>query len=143
MRPWAQAANASVLHEAENGNAVVEDVIIGPVYADPARPLFRRYAHKAILAPFNKTDLHLAAIETEAACLVITGGMQPSPYILDRARHGSTTLLLSPNDTPGTVASLGSLWSSTRFRGDVKADAMLAALESHVDFEGLLKKITG
>jgi len=136
-----EALGATVLHAAENENEVVEDVLIGPVYADPARPHFRRYAHKAILAPFNKADLHLAAIETDAACLVITGGKDPSPYIIDRAQHGNTTLLLSPKDTPGTVASLGDVWSRSRFRGEGKAAAAFAALESRLDFAGLLRKL--
>jgi DRTGG domain-containing protein len=135
------ALGATVLHTAENENEVVEDVLIAPVYADPARPLFRRFAHKAVLAPFNKTDLHLAAIETEAACLVITGGKDPSPYIIDRAHHGNTTLLLSPKDTPGTVASLSSAWSRNRFRGESKATAAFRALASRLDFTGLLKKL--
>jgi BioD-like phosphotransacetylase family protein len=136
-----EALGATVLHAAENADEVVEDVLIGPVYADPARPLFRRFAHKAILAPFNKTDLHLAAIETEAACLVITGGQNPSPYIIDRAQHGNTTLLLAPKDTPGTVAALGSVWSRNRFRGESKAAAALLALESRLDVTALLKKL--
>lgn len=132
---------ATVLFEAENEDDVVDDVLIGPVYADPARPHFHRYDHKAILAPFNKTDLHLAAIEAEAACLVITGGKDPSPYIIDRAHHGNTTLLLSPKDTPGTVASLSGVWSRSRFRGENKAAAAYAALQSRLDFAGLLKKL--
>ncbi len=118
-------------------------MLIGPVYADPARPLFRRYAHKAILAPFNKTDLHLSAIETEAACLVITGGKDPSPYIIDRAHHGNTTLLLSAKDTPATVASLSKVWSTSRFRGEAKANAAFTLLEPRLDFAGVLKKLEG
>jgi BioD-like phosphotransacetylase family protein len=137
------ALGATTLYAAENANEVVEDVLIGPVYADPARPHFRRFAHKAILAPFNKTDLHLAAIETEAACLVITGGKDPSPYIIDRAHHGNTTLLLSPKDTPGTVASLSRVWADSRFRGNAKAEAAFALLESRLDAAGLLKKLEG
>jgi len=136
-----EALGAIVLHTADNENEIVEDVLIAPVFADPARPMFRRFAHKAVLAPFNKADLHLAAIETEAACLVITGGKDPSPYIIDRAHHGNTTLLLSPKDTPGTVASLGSVWYRNRFRGESKAAAAFAALQSRLDFAGLLKKL--
>jgi len=132
---------ARVLHAGENQREVVEDILIGPVYADPARPLFRRFASKAILAPFNKTDLHLAAIETSAACLVITGGHDPSPYVLDRARGEATTILLSDLDTPGTVASLADVWSQTRFRGDRKADAAYAYLEGRLDFASLARKI--
>jgi uncharacterized protein len=132
---------ARILYAGENEREVVEDVLIGPVYADPARPLFRRFASKAILAPFNKTDLHLAAIETNAACLVITGGRDPSPYVIDRAQGEATTILLSQLDTPGTVASLADVWSQTRFRGDRKADAAYAHLDGKLDFASLARKI--
>jgi len=134
--------NAEVLFAAENADEVVDDVLIAPVYADPARPHFRRFASKAVLAPFNKTDLHLVAIETQAACLVITGGKQPSPYIIDRANHGTTTLLLSPHDTPGTVAALSDIWTASRFRGESKAAAVLAALDGRIDFAALSRKLS-
>ncbi|HWC29154.1 MAG TPA: DRTGG domain-containing protein, partial [Dehalococcoidia bacterium] len=132
---------ARTLYAGENEREVVEDVLIGPVYADPARPLFRRYASKAILAPFNKTDLHLVAIETNAACLVITGGKEPSPYVLDRVQGEATTILLSDKDTPGTVASLAGAWSRSRFRGDRKAEAAYAHLQGRLDFASLARKL--
>jgi BioD-like phosphotransacetylase family protein len=132
---------ARTLYAGENLREVVEDVLIGPVYADPARPLFRRYASKAILAPFNKTDLHLAAIETNAACLVITGGREPSPYVIDRVQGEATTILLSDQDTPGTVAALAPVWATSRFRGDRKADAAFAHLSGRVDFASLARKL--
>ncbi|HLG12116.1 MAG TPA: DRTGG domain-containing protein [Dehalococcoidia bacterium] len=132
---------ARTLYAGENEREVVEDVLIGPVYADPARPHFRRFASKAILAPFNKTDLHLAAIETNAACLVITGGKEPSPYVLDRVQGEATTILLSDKDTPGTVASLAGVWSHSRFRGERKSDAAYAYLQGRVDFASLARKL--
>jgi BioD-like phosphotransacetylase family protein len=132
---------ARVLYPGENEREVVEDILIGPVYADPARPLFRRFASKAILAPFNKTDLHLAAIESNAACLVITGGHDPSPYVIDRAQREATTILLSEQDTPGTVALLADAWSQTRFSGQRKSDAAFAHLEGRLDFASLARKL--
>ncbi len=133
---------AQVLYEGENDHEVVEDVLVGPVYADPARPHFRRFASKAILAPFNKTDLHLAAIETQAACLIITGGHDPSPYVVNRAQGESTTVLLAPDETPETITSLSDVWLSSRFRGVSKAEAAFGHLQGRLDFEGLLKKLS-
>ena len=136
-----EALDAGVLYEGDNDLAVVEDVLVAPVFADPAQPHFRRFESKAVLAPFNKTDLHLAAIETEAACLVITGAGQPSPYVLDRARHGITTVLLTGKETPQTLASLSEVWLTSRFRGERKAAAMLAQLESRIDFPTFALKL--
>lgn len=136
------ALGAGVLYEAENGREVVEDVLIAPVYADPAQPHFRRFASKAILAPYNKTDLHLAAIEAEAACLVITGGHEPSPYVIDRAQHGATTVLLSAQETPESLASLAAVWEKSRFRGERKLAAVMAHLQGRIDFAGLRRKLS-
>jgi len=133
--------NAKVLYDGENADEVVEDVVIAPVYADPARPHFHRFDSKAILAPFNKTDLHLAALEARAACLVITGGRDPSPYVIDRAQHEPTTILLSSHDTPGTVNALAEVWTANRFRGGRKAEAAYAALRGRLDFASLARKL--
>jgi BioD-like phosphotransacetylase family protein len=134
------ALGADVLFEGDNDADVVDDVLIAPVYADPARPHFRRFGSTAVLAPFNKTDLHLAAIDTQAACLVITGGGKPSPYVLDRARHGTTTVLLAGRETPETLASLSDVWLESRFRGERKAEAITAHLEGRVNFAALLSR---
>jgi BioD-like phosphotransacetylase family protein len=132
---------ARVLYAGENEREVVEDVLLAPVFLDPARAHFRRFAAKAVLAPFNKTDLHLVAIETQAACLVITGGRDPSPYVLDRAQGEPTTVYLTDRDTPGTVAALSGVWSGTRFRGERKAEAAFTHLRDRLDFSSLLKKL--
>jgi BioD-like phosphotransacetylase family protein len=136
------ALNAEVLYEGENELEVVEDVLLSPVYADPARPHFRRFSSKAILAPFNKTDFHLAAIETQAACLVITGGRTPSPYVVDRAQGEATTVLLAPHETPETVSELSDVWQMSRFRGARKAEAIRELLDGRLDIPGLLRKLS-
>jgi BioD-like phosphotransacetylase family protein len=132
---------AKVLYDGENDLEVVEDVLLSPVYADPARPHFRRFASKAVLSPYNKTDFHLAAIDTQAACLVLTGGGAPSPYVVDRARGESTTVLLAPHETPETLTEMSEVWSRSRFRGERKAEAMSALLEGRLDIPGLLRKL--
>jgi hypothetical protein len=136
------ALGAEVLYEGENELETVSDVIIAPVYADPARPHFRRFAAKAVIAPFNKTDLHLAAIETQARCLIISGGRDPSPYVIDRAQGEATTVLLAPEETPETVAALGEAWLKSRFRGELKAQAAFAHLEGRVDFAALASRLS-
>jgi BioD-like phosphotransacetylase family protein len=135
------ALDARVLYDGENEAETVEDILVAPVYADPARPHLRRFASKAVLAPFNKTDLHLAVIDTNAACLVITGGRDPSPYVLDRAQHDATTILLAPHQTPETIAELSEVWLTSRFRGERKAAAVREALGGRLDFAALLKKL--
>jgi BioD-like phosphotransacetylase family protein len=132
---------AEMLYDGENERQVVEDVLIAPVYADPARPHFRRFTSKGILAPYNKTDLLLAAIESQAACLIITGGRRPSPYVIDRAQHDQTTILLAAGETPQALNALGDVWQRSRFRGEQKAEAVLSHLKERIDFTALARRL--
>ncbi len=138
-----QALGAQVLYAGENELVTVEDILIGPVYADPARPHFRRFDSKAVLAPYQKTDLHLAAIETQAACLVITGGHQPSPYVIDRAQGENTTVLLTSEETPETLTALSDVWLTSRFRPGRKLERVTSYLDGRIDFASLARKING
>ena len=135
-----QILNAKVLYEGENDLEVVEDVLLSPVYADPARPHFRRFASKAVLSPFNKPDFHLAAIETQAACLVITGGGEPSPYVVDRAQGEATTVMLAPHETPQTLSELSDVWLTSRFRGPRKLEAIQRPARGQARYPGAPEK---
>ena len=137
------ALGAEILSEGEDPDATVEDVVIAPVYTDPARPHFGRYGRMAILTPSYKTDLQLAALESGAVCLVITGGRQPSPYVLDRVRHEPATILLAPQPTTlEAVLALSDVWTNSRFRGDEKAAAVHNLLASRLDFTAFARKLT-
>jgi hypothetical protein len=135
------ALRAEVLYDAGNGAEGVRDVVVAPVYTDPARPHFARYESKAILTPFNKTDLQLAAVESGAACLVITGGGRPSPYVLDRVQHDAVTVLVAPGGTVASVAALSGVWGASRFSGEAKAAAAAALLASRLDLAAFLKRL--
>ena len=56
--------------------------------------------HPRHLVDPGTLDLALAAMLTRSECLILTGGHDPSPYILDRAAsERETTLLLAPGGT--------------------------------------------
>jgi len=136
-----EALGADVLYDGENGLDVVESVVVAPIYSDPASPHFRRFQSKAILTPSRKSDLLIAAIESQAACVIATGGAPPSGYVLDRAQGGGTTLLLAQQTTPEAVNALGDVWAKSRFRGDLKVAAVARLFEGRVDFASLAKKL--
>jgi BioD-like phosphotransacetylase family protein len=137
----ASALDARVLFEGENWDETVENVIVAPIYTDPARPHFRGFQAKAILTPYYKTDLLLAAIESDPVCVVATGGGNPSAYVIDRAQHSPTTLLLSRDETLQTVNALADAWASGRFRSERKAEAIARLMEGRLDFTSLARKL--
>ncbi|HEY7270180.1 MAG TPA: DRTGG domain-containing protein [Dehalococcoidia bacterium] len=137
-----RALAADVLYEGENFHAAIENVLVAPVYTDGAKMHFWRYeGTRAVLMPSYKTDLALAAIEADAACVIVTGGHQPSHYVIDRVQHSPTTLLLAQQQTPAAVAALSDVWGTSGFSGEAKAAAAYELLRDRIDWPALQRKL--
>lgn len=131
----AEAARARVLVRSEAGErATVQHLVIGAISHDSADTYFERFASKAVVCRAEKTDLGLAALLTGAECLVLSGGNEPSPYLLDRA--GSTrrtTVLLAPEGTVETVRDIEGLFGRAPFSGDAKVERIGALMADALD----------
>ena len=130
-RELAEVLHASSLVEGENSDEAVEFVMLGPLSADPGQPYFLQHGTKAVVNRFDKMDLHLAALATEPDCLILTGGQQPSPYLLDRIEglEPSLTVLLAPDSTTRTIQVVDELYSKTRFAGRRKLERAIELFE--------------
>ncbi len=79
---------------------------------------------------FDKTDMHLAAMQADPSCLILTGGRRPSDYLFDAAAAKGIPVLLSRTDTENTVIALERIFEHTRFQGERKLDRMAELLEA-------------
>jgi BioD-like phosphotransacetylase family protein len=97
-------------------------VTIGTVASDAAQPYFSGREHQCVVTRFDKTDVQLAALGTDVDVLVLTGGGQPSPYVLDRVAgtRDDIAVLLAADDTPHVMRSIEGLYSRGRFDGAAK-----------------------
>jgi len=92
----------------------------------------------------EKVDIVLAAMSTSTACLILTGGGEPSPYIIDRvAASRETTLLLAPGGTVETLRDVEGTFGSARFAGELKLERIGALMREAVDDEALAALIGG
>jgi BioD-like phosphotransacetylase family protein len=139
VQEMSDALHASRLVERGAEDEAVEYVMLGPISADPGQPYFLQHGSKAVVNRFDKMDLHLAALATEPDCLILTGGQQPSAYLLDRVSGSDfdVTVLLSPDGTVRTVEVLDELFGSTRFAGRRKLARAIDLLQQHVDSDKL------
>lgn len=120
----AEAARARVLVRSREGDrAVIEHIVIGAISHDPANTYFARFPRKAVVCRSEKTDLGLAALLTGAEVLVLSGGHDPSPYLLDRAGASrATTVLLAPEGTVETVRDIEGLYGTAPFSHAAKVE---------------------
>ncbi len=131
----AETARARVLvRSLEGDRAVIEHIVIGAISHDSANTYFKRFPRKAVVCRSEKTDLGLAALLTGAELLVLSGGNEPSPYLLDCAGASrATTVLLAPEGTVETVRDIEGLYGTAPFSHAAKVERigelMAAALD--------------
>ena len=131
------ASRARVLsRSAEGERALCQHIVIGAISHDSDEPYFRRFPAKAVVTRAEKVDIALSALRTETACLILTGGADPSPYLLDRvAALGTTTLLLAPEGTVETVRDIEGTFGRAPFGGDAKVERIGTLMADAVDDE--------
>ncbi|HEY4670367.1 MAG TPA: DRTGG domain-containing protein [Tepidiformaceae bacterium] len=129
--------NAEVLVEGDPGDPTCDHLVIAPISSDAGQPYFRRFPTKAVVVRFDKTDMHLAAMQADPQCLILTGGRMPSGYLFDAAGAKGVPVLLSRTDTENTVLALEDLFDNTRFQGERKLDRMAELLGPTALFDTL------
>ena len=138
----ARALQATYLYEDGDPDAVAEHLMIGSVGADPGQPYFGRHERKAAITRFDKTDVQLAALASPPlACLILTGGQEPSPYLLDRVQSEEVPILLTRHETVAAMQVLGEIYGATRLGGPEKLER-LRQLSKGLDSEKLSALLT-
>ncbi|MSQ41789.1 MAG: hypothetical protein EXR65_01955 [Dehalococcoidia bacterium] len=129
------ASRARVLARSAAGDGeLCEHIVIGPISEDADTPHFRRFPRKAVVTRAEKVDIALAALLTDTRCLILTGGADPSPYLLDRvASDRTTTLLLAPGGTVETVHDIEGSFGRLPFAGEEKAERIGALMAAALD----------
>jgi BioD-like phosphotransacetylase family protein len=130
--------NGRLIVSAEAADNLVEHLVIGAMSAEAALAYFRQRANKAVVTGGDRTDLHMAALETPTSCLVLTGNLYPSPQVVDRARSRRVPIVLVEHDTLTAVREIERLFAETRFRQPGKVERMMALLEEEVDLPRLI-----
>ncbi len=128
-----EALEAEVILGEPDLDQAIEHVLVNPVSADPGQPYYARRRHKAVITRSDKTDLQLAALQTQTDLLILTGGVPPSPYTIDRAAGEEVPLLLTRVGTREAVSRLEDVYARSRFAGEAKLERMRALLEAEAD----------
>ncbi len=122
----------------EASDNLIEHLVIGAMHPEAALTYFRQRPNKAVVTGGDRTDLQLAALETPTTCLVLSGGLYPSPQVIERARGRRVPIVLVDSDTLDTVRAIERLFTETRFRQPRKVERLLPLLEEQVDLPRLL-----
>lgn len=135
----AAALDAHPLFLNRQTEEVLDRILISSISADPGQGYFARHRPKAVIVRSDKPDLHLAALNAGVPCLILTGGLQPLSYVLERAKDEEVPILITKQDTIAAVQVLQGLYGRTRFTGQAKIERIGQLMAEHLDLEGFIR----
>lgn len=135
VRKLVEAVNGEVLCCVRKLDGFVQNFLIGAMDAENAVNYFRRVSDKAVITGAHRTDIQLAAIETEAKYIILTGGLRTSDMILGRAISKGIPIISVSEDTFTTAENIESSLKrvSIRERGKLIRAKRLVARELDLD----------
>ncbi len=137
----AQALHGEIIVRPDLGSVLVENLMIGAMSVDSALTYMRRKLNTALITGGDRSDILLAALETSTRCLILTGNLQPSAFILTRAEEASVPIILCRHDTMTAVQLAEQAMGQTRFHQEKKIARFEHMLEEHFAFDRLYDEL--
>ncbi len=120
----------------------VARVFVGAMSGDSVlRMQSFRKPGKLIITSGDRSDMILAAIETESAGVILTNDLLPPANIIAKASAHNIPLILVPNDTYNAAKRVEHLVSITRPDDQEKIALLTELVDEHVAVEKLLSLI--
>ena len=123
------AARALVLKREDQ---LIERFYIGGMQVDKAISYFKQSPNFGVIVGGDRSDIQLAAIESGAICLVLTGNLYPNDIILSKAEEAGVSILVVSDDTYSTAQKIEKLPILTRLRHPVKLKLACELMKRHL-----------
>jgi len=136
-----EALGGEILNSPEQGDELVENIMVGAMSMDSALSYFRRKPNKVVITGGDRSDIALAALETLTRCLVLTGNLRPSPLIQGRAEELGVPLILAKQDTLSAVEIIQQYFGKLRLHQPRKVERFETLLNERFDFVQLYKDL--
>ncbi|MFW9956798.1 MAG: DRTGG domain-containing protein [Candidatus Odinarchaeota archaeon] len=97
-----RALEGEMVIGSEKLDLLIDQFIVGSMAPENALKWFRRSKDKAVITSGDRTDICLAALETDTNLIILTGGVGPEIGTLTRARELGVPIMMTALDTYGT-----------------------------------------
>ncbi len=142
VRAIAEAVEGDLGGSAERQAEAVTWLQIGPISAHGGIEHFGRYADKVVVTRHDKIDVALSALDSEPACLILSGGEPNLPYVRQRAESEDFALIVTALSTPDVTTRIGELYAHSPFGGHRKVERAAALVREHVDLAAVQRIIS-
>ena len=141
IRQLCEAISGEVLCCPEALDDLVENFSVGAMALESALRHFRRVRDKAVITGGDRSDIQLAALDTDTKCLILTGGLYPNEIIRGRAEELSVPILVVHTDTLETVLRVERVLRHSAFREPERVARAIELVKQEVAFGRLYEKL--
>jgi uncharacterized protein len=122
-------------------NRVVKNILIGAWSANVfmQHPLFKK-ENKLVITGGDRTDMILAALESDTSGVILTNNILPPSNIISKAAERNIPLLLVFSDTYQTAKQIDSIEPLLTKEDTEKIGLLKQLVSKHVDLDALVKR---
>ena len=141
VRKITEHLQGKVLAAKDKLDKMVESFMVGAMSQEQAISFFRKKANKAVVTGGDRSDVQLAALETDTNALILTGNLTPRPIVVSKADELGVPIILVKDDTLTTVEKAEHLYTHVRVHENQKVEHMRKLLERNIDLDYIYKSI--
>jgi uncharacterized protein len=139
MRFLADLFFAKILAGEKGLNNTIKDVFVGAMSADAVLRMQRfNKSAKLVITSGDRSDMILAALDTQAAGIILTNNILPPPNIIARASGANVPLLLVAQDTFQTAKKVDKLVSLLSREDDQKMALLAQLIKQYIRIENII-----
>jgi BioD-like phosphotransacetylase family protein len=132
-----EAIDGEMVAGTEKKDILINQFIVGSMAPENALKWFRRSKDKAVITSGDRTDICLAALETDTNLLILTGGVGPEIVTLSRAHELGVPIMMTALDTYGTSQIVDDLIGSVTVDNTDKIAAIERIVGEALQLDGL------
>ena len=121
----------------ERSQSLLERFLIGGNVMDWGVNYFGRFENQAVIVRGDRPDIHMSALSTATACLVLTGGHDPIQYVYHQAEQLEVPLLVVQGDTLSTAQALENVLDRSTIHHPAKVERFLELVREKADLEAI------
>jgi BioD-like phosphotransacetylase family protein len=99
VRDIRRALEGQMIAGEDKMDLLIDRFLVGSMAPENALKWFRRAKDKAVITSGDRSDICLAALETDTNLLILTGGMGPDIRTLSRAKELGIPIMMTAHDT--------------------------------------------
>jgi BioD-like phosphotransacetylase family protein len=124
-------------------DALVESFLVGAMTPESALSYFRRATSKAVVTGGDRSDIALAALETDTKLLILTGNLYPSVRVLAKADEQEVPVLLVPYDTYTTIDKVSQISGRIKPGDSKRIELTREWIAENVSWDKIISVLTG